>query len=92
MEALIDPVDFRKVEEELKNEKFLRVSGMGNNEIYVVNGINSPNTMNEIGRLREFTFRHAGGGTGSSKAIDQFDFKKNGYKQLIVWVPRINVF
>ena len=87
MEALLDPVDFRKVEEELKNEKFLRVSGMGNNEIYVVNGINSPNTMNEIGRLREFTFRHAGGGTGASKDIDQFDIKKNGYKQLIVWDP-----
>ena len=88
MEVLIDPVDFRKVEEELKNEKFLRVSGMGNNEIYVVNGINSPNTMNEIGRLRELTFRHAGGGTGASKDIDQFDIKKNGYKQLIVWDPQ----
>ena len=87
MEALIDPVDFRKVEKELKNEKFLRVSGMGNNEIYVVNGINSPNTMNEIGRLREFTFRHAGGGTGASKDIDQYDIKKNGYKQLIVFNP-----
>ena len=36
MEALIDPVDFRKVEEELKNEKFLRVSGMGKNKIYEV--------------------------------------------------------
>ena len=87
MEALLDPVDFRKVDEELKNEKFLRVSRMGNNEIYVVNGINSPNTMNEIGRLREFTFRHAGGGTGASKDIDQFDIKKNGYKQLIVFNP-----
>ena len=88
MEALIDPVDFRKVEEELKNEKFLRVSRMGKNKIYEVNGITSPFTMNEIGRLRELTFRHAGGGTGASKDIDQFDIKKNGYKQLIVWDPQ----
>ena len=85
MEALIDPVDYQFIEKELNIEKFLRGSSMGKNEIYEVNGITSPFTMNEIGRLRELTFRHAGGGTGASKDIDQFDIKKNGYKQLIVW-------
>ena len=73
MEALIDPVDYQFIEKELNIEKFLRVSRMGKNEIYEVNGITSPFTMNEIGRLRELTFRHAGGGTGASKDIDQFD-------------------
>lgn len=87
MEALINPVDNKIIEKELSNEIFLRVSRMGKNEIYVVTGNSRPQVMDEIGRLRELTFRHADGGTGASKDIDQFDIKKNGYKQLIVWDP-----
>jgi hypothetical protein len=42
--------------------------------------------MHEIGRLRELTFRDAGGGTGKETDIDNFD-TDYPYKQLIVWDP-----
>jgi hypothetical protein len=44
--------------------------------------------MREIGRLREFTFRGAGGGTGKEIDIDEFDVSKSCYEQLIVWNPQ----
>jgi hypothetical protein len=43
--------------------------------------------MREIGRLREVTFRHAGGGTGKALDIDEFDVSEHPYKQLLVWNP-----
>jgi hypothetical protein len=44
--------------------------------------------MKEIGRLRELTFRKAGGGTGKEIDIDDYDTcENNPYKQLIVWDP-----
>ena len=43
--------------------------------------------MKEIGRLREIAFRAAGGGTGMSMDIDEYDIMDNPYKQLIVWNP-----
>jgi len=41
--------------------------------------------MREIGRLRELTFREAGGGTGLSIDIDKYDTCLHPYKQLLVW-------
>jgi hypothetical protein len=43
--------------------------------------------MHEIGRLREITFRDAGGGTGEETDIDIYDTAESPYKQLIVWDP-----
>jgi hypothetical protein len=44
--------------------------------------------MNEVGRVREITFRHAGGGTGKGLDIDSFDIAETDpQKQLIVWDP-----
>jgi len=88
MEVLIDPIDSEIIEKEIKNEDFLRISRFGNNELYVVTGRKSPSTMDEIGRLRELTFRQSGGGIGASKDIDNFDKLPNGYKQLVVWDPK----
>jgi hypothetical protein len=44
--------------------------------------------MREIGRLREITFRLAGGGTGKELDIDEYDTADVPYKQLIVWDPQ----
>jgi hypothetical protein len=41
--------------------------------------------MLEIGRLREVTFRQAGGGTGKSIDLDEFDTSEHPYQQLLVW-------
>lgn len=63
------------------------MTNKSNNEIYVVTAHNAPEVMKEIGRLREIAFREAGGGTGKSMDIDEFDIMDNCYKQLIVWNP-----
>ena len=88
MEPIIAPVDRNLIESELTTEKYVRDTNNGNNKLYVVTYQDSPNTMNEIGRLRELSFRTAGGGTGKSFDLDEFDAQKNPYKQLIVWNPR----
>lgn len=87
MEPLIAPVDKMLLLQELTEDKFLRKSNFGNNEIYVFSHEDSPNLMHELGRLRELTFRDAGGGTGKSMDIDAYDTAEDPYLQLIVWDP-----
>lgn len=72
-EQIINPIPLELIEAELTPERFLRHTNKGNNHIYVVDAHNSPNVMREIGRLREIAFRTAGGGTGKSCDIDEFD-------------------
>lgn len=72
---------------ELTPERQLRSTNKSHNEIYVVTAQNAPNVMKEIGRLREIAFRTAGGGTGKSMDIDEFDLMESGCRQLIVWNP-----
>lgn len=85
---MIDPVDRMLLKQELSQDRFLRDTNNGGNTIYVVNFHNSPNTMQEIGRLRELAFREAGGGTGEPVDIDEEDLAEDGYEQLIVWNPK----
>ena len=87
VEKIIDPVERELIIKELTQERFGRVTRKGDNEIYIINHHNSPNTMREIGRLRELSFRSAGGGTKKSIDIDQYDTCENCYQQLIVWSP-----
>ena len=87
MDTIITPISKSLITGELTSKKFLRCSRMGENEIYMVSAQDSPHTMNEIGRLRELTFRESGGGVGTSKDIDHFDLDEDGYFQLIVWDP-----
>ena len=86
-EEIIQPVPLQLLLEELTPEKQLRMTNRSHNEIYIVTAHDPPNAMREIGRLREITFRLAGGGTGKSVDIDEFDTSDNCYKQLIVWNP-----
>jgi hypothetical protein len=87
MKAIIPPIDRDLIEKELTEDKFLRYTNNGNNELYVITYQDSPNILLEIGRLRELTFRAAGGGTGKETDIDDFDTSDDPYKQLIVWDP-----
>lgn len=87
MEDIIQPIDKDIIVSELTESKRLRMTNRSQNDIYIITAKNSPNTMMEIGRLREIAFRAAGGGTGKSYDIDEFDTMENGYKQLIVWDP-----
>jgi hypothetical protein len=87
MKDIAAPVAKEAIMMELTPDKLLRKTNKGDNEIYVITYHDSPNTMHEIGRLREITFRDAGGGTGKDLDIDQYDKNENPYKQLIVWDP-----
>lgn len=88
MQNIIEKIDPALIKAELTRECLLRLSNKGDNEIYVVDAHNAPNTMREIGRLREIAFRDAGGGTGLDCDIDFFDTMDNPCKQLIVWNPQ----
>jgi hypothetical protein len=87
MEKIVEQVSKGLLLQELTNDRFVRKTNNGNNEIYIITHHNSPNVMREIGRLREVTFRHAGGGTGKSIDIDEFDTCSHPYQQLLVWNP-----
>lgn len=85
MENIIEPVDRKLLEAELTQDRFLRKTNAAGNDIYLIDAHNAPNVMLEIGRLRELTFRAAGGGTGKATDIDEFDTCEIPFKQLLVW-------
>jgi hypothetical protein len=86
------PIDSRKplkkLTAELTPERYLRETNFGHNKIYIFDAHECPNLMHEVGRLREISFRQAGGGTGEPIDIDHYDTAKKPYKQLIVWDPK----
>lgn len=88
IQNIIDPVPVEAIMDELTREKFFRKTNNGGNEIYILSAHDSPNIMREIGRLREISFRNAGGGTGLDCDVDDFDTRdENYFLQLIVWNP-----
>ena len=87
MKPIIKAISKKDLEEELTEEKFVRMTNKADNELYIITAHDSPKIMQEIGRLRELTFRAAGGGTGKPVDIDDFDTMEDPYKQLIVWDP-----
>lgn len=86
-QEIIPPVDRKLLEGELTDERYVKNTNKGGNKIYIVNHHNSPNIMQEIGRLREVSFRYAGGGTGLALDIDEADTNERCYEQLIVYNP-----
>ncbi|MCF6170856.1 MAG: GNAT family N-acetyltransferase [Bacteroidales bacterium] len=90
METIINPVDRGLLKKELNRKTFLRDTNNGNNEIYIVTEQNAPNVLREIGRLREVTFRDAGGGTGLPIDLDEFDSGDHAFLQMVLWDPEEN--
>lgn len=89
MKPVIYPVEREKLLDELTPDKFVRKTNKAGNEIYIFDALNSPNLMREVARIRELTFRTAGGGTGKEIDMDEFDiFRDFPYQQLIVWDPK----
>ena len=87
MKNVIPEIDRNLLIQELNDDTFIRRTNNGNKEIFVVTNQNAPNVIQEIGRLREITFREAGGGTAKEVDIDQYDIEENPFKQLVVWDP-----
>ena len=63
MEDVIAPISKELLKAELTEEKRLRMTNRSHNQIYIITAQDSPNTMKEIGRLREIAFRAAVGFT-----------------------------
>ncbi|MCU4165085.1 GNAT family N-acetyltransferase [Carboxylicivirga caseinilyticus] len=84
---IIPPVPREELEAELTQETFVRNTNKGNNKIYDFTAHEAPALMKEVGRLREVSFRMAGGGTGKDADIDDYDIAEVPYRQLIVWDP-----
>ena len=85
---MITAVPKELIEQELTEDKFVRKTNYGGNLLFIISHHDSPNIMREIGRLREISFRNAGGGTGQEADIDEFDISDDPYHQLIVWDPQ----
>lgn len=87
MKDVIAPAPLEQILAELTPDKLMRKTNKGGNEIYIFTHHDSPVLTQEIGRLREITFRDAGGGTGEEVDLDSYDLSEVPYKQLIVWDP-----
>lgn len=82
-EPVIPPVDPMRLSAELGGlppEALLLEEG--SYALYAAQGREIPETLREIGRLRELTFRAAGEGTGRDLDTDDFDA---AYQQIILW-------
>lgn len=87
-QTIIPPIDKELLCNELATKaSLLRHSRKGGTDLYVFDGTQCPNLLREVGRLREITFREAGGGTGLDCDIDHYDVMPKPYMQLIVWEP-----
>jgi putative hemolysin len=62
-----------------------RLFEAGDFEVWCAEGPAIPNTLRELGRLREITFRGVGEGTGDTVDLDEFD---QWYEHLFVWNAR----
>jgi hypothetical protein len=88
IKPIADPLPREQLVAELTKDKLLRLTNNGNNQVYVFDNNSSPVLMREVGRVREITFRHAGGGTGKESDVDDFDTAiEDPQHQLIVWDP-----
>lgn len=87
MVDIIERIDRNLILNELNDKTFVRRTNNGNKEIFIVDHILAPNTLKEIGRLREVSFRDAGGGSGKDCDVDEYDLSEKPFKQLIVWDP-----
>jgi putative hemolysin len=81
--AVIPPVRVKSLSDEIATlPAQCKLVESGGYEVYAASAEQIPDTLREIGRLREVTFRHSGEGTGRSLDIDTFD---RDYTHLFLW-------
>jgi putative hemolysin len=82
-ETIIDPIPGNKILEEVQKIKQNHtLFNLKNYTAFCAPSDEIPNILNEIGRLREITFREVGEGTNRSIDIDEFDLY---YHQMFIW-------
>jgi len=80
--AIAHPENRRDIKKELKSAQLLGKT-KDNKKIYLYSSLN-PNSilLNEIGRLRELSFRKVGEGINQKRDIDKYD---RYYKHIVLW-------
>ena len=81
-EPVMDPVNPELVKNELAAIEKDKLFEVGDYRCYLASPQEIPNTLLEIARLRELTFRTVGEGTGKEKDTDIYD---TYYRHLILW-------
>lgn len=81
-QPVADPLDRRLITEELYGMASHKLFDAAGYECYLCDSSEIPNMMQEIGRVREETFRAVGEGTNKSVDTDEYD---TYYKQMFLW-------
>lgn len=81
-QPVADPLDRRLIIEELDKMASHKLFDAAGYECYLCDSSEIPNIMQEIGRVREETFRAVGEGTNRSVDTDEYD---TYYKQMFLW-------
>ncbi len=81
-EKLIEPVPKESIQDEVDKLSEYLLFTSKSYHIYCAPAMQMPNIINEIGRLREITFRDVGEGTNRKIDLDEFDLY---YHQLFIW-------
>lgn len=82
-ELLAEETDAALIEQEIGRLRYKNlIASQGDFDVLVARATEIPKALNEIGRLRELTFREVGEGTGKARDLDEYDLY---YHQLIIW-------
>ena len=79
--SIAHPVSRQELRAQLRQSQLLG-STTDNKQIYLLEYDKNPDVMNEIGRLREYSFRKVGEGSGRSRDTDAYD---KHYHHLVLW-------
>lgn len=86
LEAIADPLPglliANDIAEAAHRDPKVLITQTGDYCVYLMTAQQAPNALQEIGRLREITFREIGEGSGKSVDLDEFD---TYYHHLILW-------
>lgn len=72
-EEIIEPIDPKLISQEIKLLTGQLLVELKRFQAFSAKSAQIPNTLKEIGRLREITYREVGEGTGKSIDLDEFD-------------------
>ena len=80
-ECISHPESRQMLKQELKQGERIGTTS-DSKHIYLIESEYAPTLLNEIGRLREYSFRKVGEGSGQKKDVDRYD---DYYQHLVLW-------
>lgn len=81
-QRIVEETNLNLILSDLEKVKDKLVMSEKNYDVYLSGPLSMPNIVNEIGRLREITFREIGEGTNKKIDLDEFDLY---YSHLFIW-------